>query len=128
MAMNCFVVPRTILGFTGETVIAFKKAGVTVSVAWLDVMLRNSAVMVVVPSLTAVANPLEPAVLLIVATPGVDVDHVAYVVRTCWTESANVPVAVNCLVVPLAMLVPVGASAIDARRDDLKAAEPVRPS
>ncbi len=58
MAMNCLVFPSTMLGFTGVTVIKVMTAGVTVSVTGgLEVMLVNIAEMVVVPSLTAVANP-----------------------------------------------------------------------
>ena len=58
MAMNCLVVPSTILGFTGVTVIAVMTAGVTVSTAGgLDVMVENDAKIVDVPTLTAVANP-----------------------------------------------------------------------
>lgn len=126
MAMNCWVVPRTMPGFTGVTVIDVMTAGVIVSVA-ADVMLGNVAkvaAIVVVPSLTAVANP----VLLIVATPVIDEDHVATAVKFCVVESANVPVAVNCWVVPLAMLELGGVTAIDASGDDLNAAEPELPS
>jgi hypothetical protein len=58
MAMNCWVVPSTMLGFAGVTVIEVMTAWVTVSVAeGLDVMPKNVAAIVVVPSLTAVANP-----------------------------------------------------------------------
>jgi hypothetical protein len=57
IAMNSWVVPSTMLGFAGVTVIAVMTAGVTVSVAELDVMLENVARTVVVPTLTAVANP-----------------------------------------------------------------------
>ena len=90
MAMNCSVVPSTMLGFAGVTVIDVMKAGVTVSVTGgLDVMLENVARMVVVPSLTAAANPQEPAALLIVAIPVVDEDHVATVVKVCCAPSAN---------------------------------------
>jgi hypothetical protein len=58
MAMNCRVVPSTMLGLAGVTVVEVMTAGVTVSVAvGFDVMLENVAAIVVVPSLTAVANP-----------------------------------------------------------------------
>ena len=58
MAMNCWVVPSTMLGFVGVTVIEVITAGVTVSVAeGLDVMPENCARTDVVPTLTAVANP-----------------------------------------------------------------------
>jgi hypothetical protein len=124
MATNCRVFPRTMLEFAGVTVIAVITAGVTVSIAGVDGMLENDAMMVVVPSLTAVANPA----LLIVATPVADEDQVATVVKICCAESASVPVAVNCWVVPLAMLVVRGANVIDAKGEDLKVADPDCPS
>lgn len=126
MAMNCWVVPRPMLGFAGVTVIEVMTAGVTASVD-ADVMLgkvAKVAAMVVVPSLTAVANP----VLLIVATPVIDEDHVATVVKFCGVESTNVPVAVNCWLVPLAMRALIGDKAIEVSGDDLNAAEPELPS
>lgn len=59
MAMNCWVVPRTILGFAGVKAIEVSTSGVTVSVAdVLEVMPENVAAMIVVPTLTAVANPV----------------------------------------------------------------------
>lgn len=57
IATNCLVSPRTMLGFTGVTVIEVMTAGVTVSIAGGLVMLVNDATMVAVPWLTAVANP-----------------------------------------------------------------------
>jgi hypothetical protein len=57
IAMNCRVVPITMLGFTGVTVIEVMTAGVTVSVAGFDVMFENDATIVDVPTLTAVASP-----------------------------------------------------------------------
>lgn len=124
VATNCWVVPSTILGFTGVTVIAVRISGVTVRIAGVDVTVKNDAAIVAVPSLTAVASPA----LLIVATPRLDEDQVATVVRTCCAESASVPVAVYCWVVPFAMLLVSGDKAIDATGEDLKAAEPDRPS
>jgi hypothetical protein len=123
IATNNWVVPRPMLEFAGVTVIEVMMAGVTVSVA-ADVMLENVAAMVVVPSLTAVANP----VLLIVATPVDDEDHVATVVKSCSVKSAKAPVAVNCWVVPFAILALSGDTAMDARGDDWKIADPAFPS
>ena len=58
IAMNCWVVPSTMLGFTGVTVIEEMNAGVTVSTAGgFDVMLENVARMADVPTPTAVARP-----------------------------------------------------------------------
>ena len=88
-AANCWVVPRTMLGFTGVTEIDDRSAGVTVSVAGELVMVEKDAKIVAVPALTAVANPREPAALLIVAIPVVEEDHVATVVRICCAPSAK---------------------------------------
>ncbi len=57
-------------------------AGVTVRVVDPD-MLPDVAVIVVDPVATAEANPLEPAALLIVATPVLDELQVTAVVRSC---------------------------------------------
>jgi hypothetical protein len=53
------------------------------------------ASIVTVPSATAVALPLEPAVLLTVANPVFDELHVTHVVRSCKVPSARVPDAEN---------------------------------
>ena len=55
---------------------------VTVSVA-IPEMFPDAAVIVVEPAATDVANPLEPAALLMVATPPVDEPQVTAVVRFC---------------------------------------------
>jgi hypothetical protein len=58
MAMNCSVIPRTMLGLAGVTVIDERTGAVTVITAGgFDVMLKNVATIVAVPWLTAVANP-----------------------------------------------------------------------
>ncbi len=83
MAANCWVFPRTMLGFTGVTVIDVITAGVTVSVAvGLDVTPENTAEMAVDPSPTEVASPFEPRALLMVATAAFEDDQVAHVVRS----------------------------------------------
>src|SRR5437773_161661 len=69
----------------------------------------------VVPAATDVARPFDPLPLLIVATPGVDELQVTWVVRSCVVLSLKVPVAVNCRVVPFAMLGFVGVTAIEVR-------------
>jgi hypothetical protein len=88
--------------------------GVTVSVAVPDT-LPEVAVMVLEPTAAAVAFPLVPDVLLIVATAVFDELQVTDVVRTCVVLFEYVPVAVNCCVVPLAMLGLDGVTAIDTR-------------
>jgi hypothetical protein len=57
-------------------------AAVTVSVVEPD-LLPDVAVIVVEPATTDVANPLEPAALLMAATPAVDELQVTTVVRFC---------------------------------------------
>jgi hypothetical protein len=129
MAMNCWVCPRAMLGFTGVTVIDDRMACVTVSVAeGLDVMLKNVAAMVAAPWLTAVAKPREPAALLIVAMPVVDVAQEEREVKVCVAPSASVPIDVNCWVKPLAMLALSGDTVIDDRVDELNRADPDFPS
>jgi hypothetical protein len=64
--------------------------------AEVPVTLPDVAVMVVVPAATAVARPLDPAALLIDATPVLDEYQVTAVVRICVVLSENVPVAENC--------------------------------
>ena len=112
VAVNCRVVPSTTLGLAGVTAMETSVAAVTVSVVDPETP-PDVAVIVVVPAATGVANPSEPAALLIVATPVVDELQVTVVVRFCVVPSENVPVAVNCLVVPLATLGLVGVTAME---------------
>ena len=84
---------------------------VTVSVA-VPETLPDVAVIVVEPAATAVANPLEPAALLMLATDAVDEFQVTDVVRFCVELSEYVPVAVNCCDAPCAM---VGLAGVIAR-------------
>src|SRR5262245_53724151 len=60
------------------------------------VIVPDVAVIVVEPVPTAVASPLLPAVLLIVATPVADELQVTVVVTFWKVPSLNDPVAVNC--------------------------------
>ncbi len=62
------------------------------------------------------------------AIPVVDEDHVATVVKFCVLKSANVPMAMNCWVVPLAILALVGDIVIDDKVDELNVATPDTPS
>jgi hypothetical protein len=64
----------------------------------------DTVVIVVVPVATGVAMPLLPATLLIVATDVADELQVAETVRSCVVLPEKVPVALNCWVVPIAML------------------------
>jgi hypothetical protein len=82
-------------------------------VALSEVTPDKLAVIVVVPSTKDVANPFEPAVLLMAATPGLDECQATVAVISCVEASVNVPIAVNCWVFPSTMLVLVGAITID---------------
>jgi len=86
VAVNCWVVPAAIEGFIGVTAIETRVAGVTVSVVDPE-MLPEVAVIIVEPAAAEVANPLEPAALLIVAAPVFDELQVAAVVRSCVVPS-----------------------------------------
>ena len=79
MAINCCVAPRAMPGFTGVTSIDVSVTAITVRSVEPD-MLSDDAVIVVVPPAKADANPLEPDVLLIVATAVLDEFHVTDVV------------------------------------------------
>lgn len=69
------------------------------------------AVMVVLPVATLLARPWP----LMVAAAGVDELQMTEVVTSCVLESLKVPVAVNCLVVPTAMLEFAGVTASETR-------------
>jgi hypothetical protein len=56
------------------------------------------AEIVVVPTVKALAKPWLPPELLIVATTGLLLFHVAAVVRSCLLPSVKLPLAVNCRV------------------------------
>ena len=100
------------LGLVGVTAMDTSVAGVTVSVVVPDI-LPDVAVIVVEPAATEVANPLDPAALLIAATAALDEFQVATIVKFCVEPFEYVPVAVNCLVVPMAMLGLVGVIAME---------------
>jgi hypothetical protein len=129
VAMNCWVCPRAILAmlwFAGVvTLIDLSTSLVTVSVAEDEGTESNVAVMMAVPTSTAVASPFEPDVSLTVATAVLDVAQVTNDVTSCVLQLPDkVPMAVNCCVVPLAILVPVGDVAIDATADEVSDTKP----
>jgi len=128
VAINCWVFPRAMLLFIGVTAIDTKTAEVTVSVAEGDVTPEISALIIVEPTARDVASPFEFDALLIMATTLFDESQVANVVKSCTrVPSARVPEAVNCCAVPLAMLVLVGDTKMDATADVVSVAEPVTP-
>jgi hypothetical protein len=77
-------------------------AGVTVNVVF-PLTPADAAEIVVVPTPSDVANPLVAALMLIVATAASDDDHVTVFVMSWIDPSVNVPVAVNCSVLPSAI-------------------------
>lgn len=93
----------TMLELVGVTAMDTSVVEVTVSAVDPD-MLPDVAVIVVEPATAVVANPLDPAALLMAATAAADEFQVTSVVRSCVVLSENVPVAVNCCVVLIAML------------------------
>jgi hypothetical protein len=113
-AANCWARPMIILAEAGDTVIDFSTACVTVSVVEPE-MPPKTALIIVEPSLTDVASPFDPVALLIVATPVFEELQVTDEEISCVVLSENVPVAMNCWVVPRAMLGFTGVTAIDTR-------------
>jgi hypothetical protein len=103
VALNCWAVPRAMLGFVGWIVSVTSVAGVIVREVELAT-LPNMAVIVVVPIATGVALPVLPTALLMVAMDVVDELQVADVVRSWVVLSENIPVALNCWAVPMAIL------------------------
>ena len=85
MAVNCCVVPFTMLGAGGVIPIDTSVAAVTVRATDGEVMPIAVAVMLLVPSVAEVARPLVPEALLIVATAGVADAQVTAVVNS-WVE------------------------------------------
>lgn len=79
VAVNCLVVSRPLVGLAGVT--AIDERALTVKIASPD-LTPSVAVMFVVPTPTAVARPLEPDKLLMVATPAADESHAANIVRS----------------------------------------------
>ena len=79
VAVNCWVVPKATTVYVGVTAID-TSVGLTVRVVEPE-MLPDVAVIIVVPGDTDDAFPLEPDVLLIVATDTFDELHVTDVVR-----------------------------------------------
>jgi hypothetical protein len=86
-------------GAAGVIAIETSAAAVTVNVVDPDTV-PEVALMVAVPCARLVAKPAVGALLLIVATAGMSELHCTVPVMFCVVLSLNVPVAVNCCVVP----------------------------
>jgi hypothetical protein len=110
LAVNVVVVPPAMLFVAGVTVIDLSTGAVTVSAAVPETPLKL-AVMVEVPVATAVASPAE----LMVAVAVVPEVQVTLDVMTFVELSLYVPVAVNCAVVPAAILSVAGVTAIELK-------------
>ena len=78
-------------------------------------MVPDVAVIVVEPVVTAVASPLAPWESPMVATPVFDELHVTEAVRFWEVLSENNPCAVNCVVVPGAILLLAGVTVMETR-------------
>jgi hypothetical protein len=102
------VVPSGMVGSDGLMAIETRTATVTVRTVE-PVIPPEVALMVAVPGRRLLARP----VLLTVAVEGVSEAQVALEVRSCVSESVNVPVALNCWVVPNAIDGVAGVTAID---------------
>lgn len=122
MAVNCWLVPTAMFGFVGVTARDTSVAGVTRSVIHADmapmitsmfVLPTPLAITVICPgALTAAA--VMPAGLIVATFVSVE-SHVADVVRSCVVLSEYVPTAVNCWVVPVAIIELVGVIETDTR-------------
>ena len=111
MAVNCSVVPlglTDILGFTGDTAMDCRVAAVTVRVVEPETA-PEVALMDVCPTASADASPET----LTVAFDGSDELHVTVAVRSWMLLSEKIPVAVNCRIVPFAMLGLCGVTSMD---------------
>ena len=115
VAVNCWVVPGAMLGgFAGSTEI--DATGDVVRVT-SPLMLPEVAVIVVVPAETAVASPFDPVVSPTVAIEASNDSQVTDDVRFCLPPFEKVPCAVNCMVVPGAMLGENGLMALDTSKE-----------
>lgn len=122
-AVNCCVVPLAMLVVpAGFTVIVETSdvVSVTKSVAPL-----NEALIVVEPAaVPAVASPDA----LMVATASIDDDQAAHLVKSCTALFSRVPKAVNCCVVPGAILGEGdGVTFMSATEETVRVADPVIP-
>jgi hypothetical protein len=118
VAVNCCVVPKEMDELAGVSSIETSAAAVTVNVV-VPVIEPEVAIIVVEPVLTALASPAETAVLLIVATVVRAELHCTVFVMFCVLPLLNVPVAMNCCVVPRGMLGIAGVTAIETKAADV---------
>ena len=86
MALNCWVVPTVIVGVAGVIAIDTRAALVTVKGVEEEIA-PDVALIFAVPTPALVANPLEPAVLLITATGAASDAQLTVVVISCVVPS-----------------------------------------
>jgi hypothetical protein len=109
VAVNCCEIPNATVGLVGVTAMETNAGAEMVSVV-VALTLPDVAVIVTVPCVLLVASP--DALMLAEPVPAVVV-HVTVAVKF-WVElSLYVPVAVNCCVLPRAILGVFGVTAID---------------
>ena len=108
VAVNCLVIPATIVGVAGVTAIDTTVGAVTVNVVE-PAILPEVAVIVDLPTATPFARPAA----VIVAVAAVPELQVTLPVRFCVELSLKVPVAVNCCVSPAASDGLAGVTAMD---------------
>jgi hypothetical protein len=114
-----------LVGFTGVTVMETNAAGVIM----VDPeMFPEVAVMVDEPAATAVASPFVPWELLMAAIPASDELHVTEVVKSRAVWSEKVPTALNCTVVPGAMLALTGVTEMELNVTGGNGAPPPHPA
>jgi len=110
LAVNLSVVPFSIRGLAGLTVIVVRCAVEIVSP--VDPLTEPSAALIVVlPVATLDAKPCA----LMVAAEGVEELQSTLALMSCELESLKLPVAVYCFVVPTAMVELAGITAIETR-------------
>jgi len=110
LAVNCRLVPFSIRGLAGFTVIAVRCAVEIVSP--VDPLTEPSAALIVVlPVATLDAKPCA----LIIAAEGLEELQSTLALMSCELESLKLPVAVYCFVVPTAMVELAGITAIETR-------------
>ena len=102
MATNCNVVPLGMDGLTGVTEIETSVAVVMVRV--VEALTEpDVAVIVATPTALLVARPCVPGELLTATRAALEELQVMILVTFSVLPSVNVPVAVNCFVVPAAV-------------------------
>jgi hypothetical protein len=115
VAVNCWEVPRAILGIAGVMSMSCRTAFVTVRTVLPDFP-PNVAVMVAGPTAMDEAKPsLAPMVTL----AGSDELHADCVVRSWTVLSEKIPVAVHCWLLPSAVLGFVGVTSTDTSVADV---------